>query len=158
MSYKGRYRPTHPKKYKGDPTNIIYRSLWELKLMRYLDQHPNVIQWSSEEFCVPYKSPIDGKIHRYFPDFWVKQVNAEGITEVRVIEVKPKSQTRPPNVSKKNTPTGRISRRYLNEVKTWGINEAKWKACKEFCDDRGWIFQIMHEDHLGIKNGKSNTS
>ena len=32
MAYKGKFNPIHPDKYKGDPSNIIYRSLWEFKL------------------------------------------------------------------------------------------------------------------------------
>ena len=115
--------------------------------MIYLDNHPEIDQWSSEEFAIPYKSPIDGKFHRYFPDFWVKKKNGQ----VMVIEVKPKAQTKPPDIKNKNkTPTGRISRRYLREVKTWGVNEAKWKAAKEFCEDRKWDFKIMTEKELGI--------
>lgn len=69
-----------------------------------------------------------------------------------MIEIKPKAQTRPPDPRKKNqTKTGAVSRRYINEVKTYGINEAKWKAARGFCADRGWEFVIMTEDHLGIK-------
>ena len=148
MSYKGKFNPKHNHKYKGDPTNIIYRSLWELKLMSYLDSHPDIDKWSSEEFFIPYKSPIDGKYHRYFPDFWVKKKNGQCM----VIEVTPAKQTKPPDPKNKNkTPSGRISRRYLNEVKTWGINEAKWKAAKEFCEDRRWQFKIMTEKELNIK-------
>ena len=135
----------------GDPTNIIYRSGWEFKLMRYLDVHPDVIEWGSEELIVPYRSPIDGRMHRYFPDFLVKQINRDKRKETVLIEVKPKAQTVPPDISKKNTSTGKLSRRYINEVKTWGINQAKWQAAEDFCKDRGWKFQIMHEDHLGIK-------
>ena len=147
MSYKGRYNPKNPYKYKGDPTNIIYRSLWELKLMMYLDEHRDVDQWASEEFFIPYKSPIDGKYHRYFPDFWMKNKNGK----IMVIEVKPAAQTKKPNIKKKNaTPTGRISRRYLTEVKNYGINTAKWKAAQEYCKDRKWEFKIMTEKELGI--------
>lgn len=149
--YQGRYKPKNPHKYMGDPTNIIYRSGWEFKLMRYLDVHPDVVQWGSEELVIPYRSPIDGRLHRYFPDFIVKQINKEGKKETILIEVKPKAQTVPPDISKKNTATGRVSRKFLNEVKTWGVNSAKWKAAEEFCKDRGWKFQIMHEDHLGVK-------
>lgn len=151
MAYQGRFRPKNPSKYMGDPTNIIYRSLWEFKLMRYLDIHQKVINWASEELVIPYRSPIDGKLHRYFPDFVVKQINNKGIKETIVIEVKPKYQTIAPDIGKKNTPKGRPSRAYINEVKTWGVNQAKWKAAEEYCIDRGWKFQIMHEDHLGIK-------
>ena len=149
--YQGRFKPKNPSKYMGDPTNIIYRSGWEFKLMRYLDSHPNVLQWGSEELVIPYRSPIDGRMHRYFPDFLVKQINKYGNKETILIEVKPKAQTVPPDIAKAKTATGKASRRYINEVKTWGINQAKWKAAEEFCDDRGWKFQIMHEGHLGVK-------
>lgn len=143
--YQGRFKPKNPKKYMGDPTNIIYRSGWELKLMRYLDQHQSVLEWGSEELVIPYRSPIDGRVHRYFTDFIVKQINSNGIKEVVVIEVKPKAQTKPPEKKSK------ITKRYINEVKTWGVNQAKWEAAEAFCKDRGWKFQIMHEDHLGVK-------
>ena len=143
--YQGKFKPNNPKKYLGDPTNIIYRSGWEFKLMRYLDSHPNVIEWGSEEVIIPYRSPIDGRIHRYFPDFIVKQINTHGNKETILIEVKPKAQTQEPKKSKTKT------KRYINEVMTWGINQAKWKAAEEFCNDRKWKFQIMTEDNLGIK-------
>lgn len=143
MSYKGMFRPTNPKKYKGDPNNVIYRSSWELKLMIYLDRHPEVLQWSSEEIVIPYRSPIDGRVHRYFPDFYVKkQVN--GRIETLLIEVKPKVQTKPPTVQKRRT------KKYINEVMTWGVNEAKWKAAKNFCEDRDWKFMLMTEKELGL--------
>lgn len=145
MSYKGFFRPKNPAKYKGDPSNVIYRSGWELKLMMYFDSHPDVLQWSSEEFCIPYRSPIDGKIHRYFPDFYVKKRSKEGVIESAVIEVKPLSQVKPPTVQSKPT------RRYLKEVKTYGINSAKWKAAKEYCELKKWKFLIMTEKELGIK-------
>jgi hypothetical protein len=151
-TYKGRFRPKNPEKYKGDPTKIIYRSSWEFKFFRYIDQHPDVAWWASEEFVVPYMSPIDGKIHRYFPDVVIRKKTPEGKYETIMIEIKPSSQTVPPDPRKKNaTNTGRISRRYINEVKTYGINEAKWKAAQRYCAERGWIFSIMTEHQLGVK-------
>lgn len=143
--YQGKYKPKNPQKYLGDPTNIVYRSGWELRLMRYLDSHPNVLEWGSEEVVIPYISPIDGRYHRYFTDFIVKQINRDGNKETIIIEVKPKAQTKPPE--KKS----RVTKRYINEVKTWGVNQAKWKAANEFCKDRGWKFQLITEDELGIK-------
>jgi hypothetical protein len=113
--------------------------------MAYLDAHPDVIQWSSEEFCIPYKSPIDGKTHRYFPDFFVKKKNPEGVIESIVIEVKPLKQVQAPKIQSKPT------KKYLNEVKTYGINTAKWEAAKDFCESRKWKFMIMTEKELGIK-------
>jgi hypothetical protein len=144
MSYKGYFRPKFPLKYKGNFQNIIYRSSYELRLMSYLDKNPNVIQWASEEFFVPYKSPIDGKLHRYFPDFWVKKKNKEGIEETLVIEVKPKSQTIPP------TPQTSITKQYLYEVQTWAINQAKWDAAHKYCFNKDWKFLIVTEKELGI--------
>lgn len=151
MRYQGKYKPRNPSKYMGDPTNIIYRSSWELKLCSYLDQHPDVLRWGSEELFIPYRSPIDGKVHRYFPDFYVEQLNREKKKEKLLIEVKPKHQTMPPDTAKKMTPKGNISRTFLQEVRDWGVNQAKWKAAKEYCADRGIRFQIMTEEHLGIK-------
>jgi hypothetical protein len=144
MAYKGYFRPKNPAKYKGNPTNIIYRSRWELKLMMNLDEHPEVVQWSSEEFCIPYRSPVDGKIHRYFPDFWVKKRKPDGTFESMVIEVKPAAQTVAPK------PQNKPNRRYINEVFTYGINSAKWTAAESFCKDRNWKFVIFTEKELGI--------
>lgn len=114
--------------------------------MGYLDKHPDILEWASEEFSIPYRSPIDNKIHRYFPDFWVKQTK-NGVIETVLIEVKPRAQTKPPRPQTKRT------KQYINEVKTWGINSAKWKAAQEFCDDRKWKFLIFDEYSLGIVNG-----
>ena len=97
MSYKGKYKPEYPKKYKGDPTNIIYRSLWERKFMRYCDLNESVYQWQSEEIIIPYKSPIDNRIHRYFPDFFIKYTDRNGKKRSVVIEVKPKRQLKMPD-------------------------------------------------------------
>ena len=144
-TYKGFFKPKNPQKYRGDPTNIIYRSGWELKLMLYLDEHKDVINWGSEELIIPYRSPIDGKVHRYFPDFIVTKINKQGLKETAIIEVKPKKQTVPPQKQSK------VTKRYLTEVKNWGVNEAKWKAATEFCKDRGWSFHIFTEKELGIK-------
>jgi hypothetical protein len=146
--YQGRFKPRYPHKYKGDPTNIIYRSGWELRLFNYLDLHPNVIKWGSEELIIPYRSPIDGRWHRYFPDVYVEQINTDGKKQTILIEVKPEAQTVPPSQTNKLTPKGKVSKRYLNEVMTYGVNDAKWKAAQEFCADRGWTFLIMTEKHL----------
>jgi hypothetical protein len=104
-----------------------------------------VIQWSSEELTIRYISPIDGKVHRYFPDFVVKRRNKEGKIETLVLEVKPLEQTKEP---KKQT---KITKKYINEVKTWGINKYKWEAARKYCEERDWKFQIITEKELGIK-------
>ena len=143
MAYKGRFSPKNPKKYKGDPTNVIYRSLWELRVMKYLDDNPAILEWSSEELAIPYICPTDNRMHRYFPDFIVKVATKSGI-QTMILEVKPKKETREP-VKKK-----RVTKQYITEVMTWGKNQAKWAAATEYCADRGWTFKLITEDHLGI--------
>jgi len=144
--HSGKFRPKNISKYKGDHTEIHYRSGWELRVMSYLDRTPSVLKWSSEEIIVPYRSPIDGKRHRYFPDFWIKVKTSEGTIKESLIEVKPKAQCQPP---KGGPPVDRRKRRrYLREVKTWGVNEAKWRAARAFCKDKKWDFHIWTEDNL----------
>lgn len=136
MAYKGRFSPKNPQKYSGDYRNIIYRSSWECKVMDWFDKNPDIISWSSEEMCIPYVSPVDGKRHRYFPDFVVK-VKKENTIKTYMIEVKPEKQSRPPQ--KKS----RVTKQYIQEVVTWGVNQAKWKSAIEYCKDRKWQFMVM---------------
>jgi len=142
MSYKGKYQPSNPKKYKGDPTNIIYRSLWERKFMVYCDTNENILEWFSEEIAVPYRSPIDNKIHRYFPDFYIKVKESTGQIKKYLIEIKPKKQTIEPIPQKRKT------KGYIYEVYEYAKNQAKWKAAQEFCEDRQWEFKVLTEDDL----------
>lgn len=143
MAFKqGFFKPKNPAKYKGDATQIVYRSGWELRLMSYFDMHEDVLWWSSEEKIIPYRSPVDNKIHRYFPDFLINIKNKEGKTETVMIEVKPKSQTKEPKRPSK------VTKKYINEVFTYGVNQNKWKAAEEFCADRGWRFMIMTEEEI----------
>jgi hypothetical protein len=144
-TYKSRYYPSFPKKYKGDPNNIICRSSWERKMCRWCDLNENVLQWGSEEFSIPYVSPIDNRVHKYFPDFIVKLRENSGRTKTYVIEVKPKKQTRPPKPGKRKTKS------FIYETMEYAKNQAKWKAAEEFCADRMIEFKIITEDELGIK-------
>jgi hypothetical protein len=142
MAYSGRFSPKNPNKYLGDPTNIWYRSLWERRVMVHLDENSTVVEWSSEEIIIPYLSPIDNKWHRYFPDFFVRVRNKAGLLEGMILEVKPKKQVEPPKV------VSRVTKRAINEVITYGINEAKWKAATEYCKDRNWTFKILTEKEI----------
>lgn len=129
MAYKGRYKPKNPQKYIGDPTEIIYRSLLERRYMVQYDMSPNVLEWKSELTIIPYISPADGKLHRYFVDFWIKYKDNDKI-KTAIIEVKPLSQTKPPKAPKN---TRKASRRFLKETLTWAINSAKWEAADAWC-------------------------
>ena len=138
MAHSGRFRPKNPGKYVGDHTKIIYRSWWERNYMRRLDEdHNYCLKWSSEEIIIPYRDPVDGRPRRYFVDFWLQTPKGGKF----LVEVKPHRETRSPE------PKARITKKYLSEVYTWGVNQAKWKAASEFCADKGWKFVILTEKH-----------
>ena len=145
MSYNGKYRPRYPKKYKGDPTNIVYRSLWEKKFMNYCDITESVSEWQSEEFWIPYRSPLDNRVHRYFPDFLIKYQDNNGRRRIMVVEIKPKKETKMPVTNPKKR-----TKSWAYSVRTYAVNQAKWKAAKEYCRDRDYEFKIMTEDDLGV--------
>ena len=145
MAYSGKFIPKNPDKYRGDPSNVIYRSLWEFKLMKYLDDHKQIVRWSSEEFCIPYVSPKDNRVHRYYPDYLIKVKENNNKIKSYVVEVKPKKQTLPPK------PRKRVTKSYIYECQTYAVNQAKWKAADEFCKDNRIEFKIITEKELGIK-------
>ena len=146
MAYKGRYTPQNPQKYRGNPSKIIYRSLWERKFMKYCDQSSSIVEWGSEEVIIPYISPLDGRMHRYFPDFYIKVKQHDNKMKRYIIEVKQKKQCSPPDPK-----PSRKTKRWISEVKTWGVNEAKWKSANSWCLDKGMEFKILTEDDLGIR-------
>jgi hypothetical protein len=143
--YQGKYKVKNYQKYKGDPTNVIYRSSWELKFLKYCDDNDNVLEFGSEEIIVPYMSPLDGKIHRYFPDFYIKVKEKTGDIKKYLIEIKPKKQVMGPTTTPK-----RKTKSWVNEVKEYAKNKAKWKAAEEYCANRLLEFKILTEEDLGI--------
>jgi hypothetical protein len=145
MSYKGKFKPSYPDKYKGDPTNIIYRSLWELKFLRYCDLNENILEYSSEEIMIPYLDKSTSKVRRYFPDAYIKVRQSDGTIKKYLIEIKPAKQTVPPARPKRQT------KKYLAEAMEFVKNQSKWEAAKEWCLDRGYEFKVLTENELGIK-------
>jgi hypothetical protein len=141
---RGYFIPSNPQKYEGDVTKIIYRSNLELKMMKYLDSHPSILKWSSEETIIPYYSPLDNKMHRYFVDFKVTTKTKDDKLITRLVEVKWSTATVKPKEPKSKKKT----RRYFVEQKNWIINQAKWEAAKLHCDKRGWEWMILTEKHL----------
>lgn len=133
---QGKFNPRNKHKYVGDITNIVFRSSYELQMCSFLDNNERVLHWSSEEVIIPYVKPTDGRVHRYFPDFWVEYVNKDGEILQEIIEVKPKSQTRLPRVNSKHA---------LYEQKTLAVNMAKWAAADAFCKKHNMKFRIITE-------------
>ena len=117
--------------------------------MQYCDSTDAILKWSSEEVIVPYLSPLDGKTHRYFVDFWIKTVTEETKEECMLIEIKPKSMTKQPITEGKPMTKGRY-----NQMRDWIINSTKWDAARAFCESRGWKFKILTEVDIFGKTGK----
>ncbi len=148
-SYKGIYSPIFPRKYIGKG-RIIFRSLWELRVMKWLDTNKNVLEWASEPFRIAYVAPTDNKYHGYWPDFWAKMKTKDDKFIEVVLEVKPFKETIEP-VPKK-TVNGKTKKAYIHEVYTWSINNAKWKAAEEYCKQRNWEFYKLTENEIFDNN------
>ncbi len=147
-SIKSKYKPRNPRKYKGNPNNIVCRSNWEKKFCQWCDTNENILLWASEEFSIPYVSPLDRRVHQYYPDFLIKVQEGGGAIRDYVIEVKPKRQCIPPKRKSK------VTKSYIYEAKTYEVNKAKWRAAEDWCKDRRLIFKVITEDELGIKYKK----
>ena len=143
---QGIFRPSAPDKYVGDANNIIWRSSWELKFMQFLDRSPTVMKWSSEEYSIPYFSPLDKRVHQYYIDFTVVLVDEDGVPHPWLIEVKPLSHIKKPEAPKRMT--DKATKNYLYAAKQYIINSAKFEAAKEFCAQRGARFGIVTENFI----------
>ena len=144
MAYSGRYTVKNKKKYEGDHSRVIFRSLWERQVFRWIDENKDIKSWSSEEVVIPYRCATANRVHRYFMD--VKMTTSDN--QVHLIEIKPKIQTKKPDRTRRKT------KKFLKEAITYIKNESKWKAADEYAEDRGWKFHIWTEDtlkKLGIK-------
>lgn len=151
--HQGKFIPKHPEKYIGNPTNIIYRSKWELMFLRWADETPSVLKYSSEECVIPYISPVDGKQHRYFIDFYIKILQSNGSIKDFLVEVKPYAQTQPPKLKNKSV----MSESYQEAIRTYAVNQAKWAAARRVCSSRGWDFMIITEKQLFRKYANEST-
>ena len=148
-NHQGRFRPRNPKKYRGDPTCIEYRSSWERTFMNWVDLNESIMQWSSEEICIPYFDPIQKKTRRYFPDFIIRFRDSDGLIITEMIEIKPYKEVVGPEKNPK-----RKTKSWLYAVQTYVNNQAKWDAAMKFCENRGWCWRIVTEYELGLKKKK----
>lgn len=139
---QGFYTLRNPEKYKGDPNNIVYRSSWELKMNQFLDGNPNVLEWGSEIIAIPYLKSLTGKIHKYFPDYYVKFKDKQGTIRTEIWEVKPDGQTKPPKRQ------GKRKKQQIYEQATYITNIDKWKQATKWCNKRGIKFRIITEKEM----------
>ena len=143
--HQGKFNPVNPHKYVGNASNIIFRSSWEKKLFIWLDSNDSILRWFSEEIYIPYISPVDNRVHRYFVDVGFEYKNRQGEIKRVLCEVKPYKQTMMPEAKGKN------KQKFLTEIQTYAVNTAKWKAARTWASEHGWDFTILTEKELGIK-------
>ncbi|MGZ8924256.1 MAG: TnsA endonuclease N-terminal domain-containing protein [Nitrososphaeraceae archaeon] len=136
---QGKFLPRHPEKYIGNIDKIRYMSSWEYNVHKFFDENTRVIRWSSEEIAVPYLKPTDGKIHKYYPDYYVEYVDVNGEIIKELIEVKPLQQTKLPRSNNKHR---------LYEQLTYAVNQSKWMAAKQYADQHGWKFRVITENSI----------
>jgi hypothetical protein len=132
---RGSFVPENPEKYVGTYP-IIYRSSWELTVMRMCDKHQNILQWASESMKIPYVNPFTNKYTVYVPDFIVVMEDRDGRQKVEMWEVKPSKQT------------------YVKEAKqqrdqmALAVNAVKWKAASIFCKEHNMTFRVITENDI----------
>lgn len=148
-SRKGWYRLVHPEKFikpldgymkSFDGTRVEYKSALELSAFRYFDFNPVVKKWSLEPFGIPYVSPLDGKVHRYYIDAFVEFISGDKF----LVEIKCEAETKKP--TKPRSP--RQVPGYQDKLKTYATNAAKWKQAHSFCEKQGLKFLILTEKVL----------
>lgn len=145
--HNGHFKILNENKYVGNISDIVYRSSYERKFCVWCDSNPEIVKWASESIEIPYISPIDGKSHRYYPDFWIQFDNGQKV----IIEVKPFAQTVRPLFRQDKANNLKYIKNYNYELKQFAVNYTKWIAAKKYCDDRGWKFRVITEKELGIK-------
>lgn len=143
---QGSFVPRNPSKYVGKVDAIVFRSSWELRFMRYCDENPLIVMWTSEEVVIPYFSAVDQKTHRYFVDFMIRVIKP-GSDMKYLIEIKPHEQTQPPTKPRSKT--------YQEQVKAYVTNQEKWRAAAAWCKKNGAEFAIMTEYDLGLAKRKN---
>jgi len=136
---QGVFVPQNQKKFIGE--RAVYRSGLELKFFRFCDQNKNIVRWGSENIIIPYRSPLDGRMHRYYVDNYVV-IKEKNVLKKYCVEIKPSAQTKKPQTKY------RKKQHLIYEQKMYVTNVAKWKAAREYCKKRGYTFLILTEKEL----------
>jgi hypothetical protein len=139
---KGQYNLKNPEKYIGS-TVPIYRSSWEIAVMRMCDNNPAIQQWASEPVRIPYRDPLTGKQTVYVPDFLVMFEDKKEKKHVELWEIKPANQ----QILEK------VGKNPYNQAQ-FVKNQAKWQVATQWAKSRGMKFRVLNENdifHTGKK-------
>lgn len=121
---------------------INYKSSLELACLRYCDYNKHIVKFSLEPFAIQYLKPTDGKMHRYFVDFYIEFSTGDRF----LVEIKSSGETVAPNIPKKKTQKAVFN--YNNALQTFAVNAAKWDAAKKFAAQQKMKFIILTENEL----------
>ncbi len=138
---------------------VFYRSSWEKKIMVWLDMKEEIFQWGAECIEIPYQMThfengnIEIKKHRYYPDFFYKMRNSQGVLREVVMEVKPMKEykmVQDLNEGKLSVPEKGIKKlkSFEYDLKMAYKNKQKWETMIKWCDKKGYDFIIITEEHL----------
>ena len=133
---KGQYNLKNPEKYIGS-TVPIYRSSWEIAVMRMCDNNPAIQQWASEPVRIPYRDPLTGKQTVYVPDFLVMFEDKQEKKHIELWEIKPANQQILEKVGKNPYDQAQFVK-----------NQAKWAAATLWCRQQGIKFRILNENDI----------
>jgi hypothetical protein len=138
---KGVFQPKNPAKYVGNrpPT---WRSSWEQVFMTFLDNNDNIMQWGSECVVIPYRHPLDGKMHNYIPDFLITYRTKNNTTRAELVEIKPRKQS---IIEEKMS---------SKERAIVAINYAKWDQATKWAKRNGLTFRVITESDIFHQGGK----
>ena len=137
---KSHYKLKNPEKYIGLGTPL-YRSSWEMAVMKMCDENPSIQQWASESIKIPYRDPLTGKHTVYVPDFLVVYVDKFQKQHAELWEIKPKNQAVLESVGKNP----------YNQAQ-YVKNMAKWQVARQWAKKAGLVFRILTEHdifHMG---------
>lgn len=140
---QGIYTPKYRNKYIGKEVPV-YRSGWELRFFRWCDNNPNVLEWASEAIVIPYTSPLDNRVHRYYTDGVIVLKENDKVKKY-IVEIKPSIQVAPPVVTKRKKQSTLVY-----ETQRYAVNIAKWAAARLWAANKGYTFQILTEKEIGV--------
>lgn len=95
-----------------------YRSSWEQKVFKYLDNDKGIAAYHPESLVIPYT--LEGSHHNYHPDILIELTSGKSL----LVEIKPENQV------------------------PWPKNQAKYTAAKAYCRERGINFSVWTEKEL----------
>lgn len=160
---QGYYKVQNKGKYVGDPSQVVYRSSWEMKFAKWCDYSPSVLRWSSEPMKIPYydrisnmeknkkmgldnNNPRNWKVRNYHTDFWVEVQKGDEV-EKWFVEIKPSVELKkpvppPPNAKLKDI------KRFNQKAKTYLINEGKFASLNDWARKHNMKFYVFTEKTL----------